>query len=330
MPRSSFQKLKIVYIMDYLLKNSDEQHPVTVAALIEELESRGISAERKSIYDDIECLRDYGLDIVKSSGGRNSGYYVAERSFELPELKLLVDSVQCSKFITQKKTLSLIKKIGSLASVHDAQQLKRQVYVKNRIKTMNESIYYNVDEIHRGIGENKKIRFHYFEYGVDKKKRFRRNGEWYVISPYSLGWDDENYYLVGYDSEAKKIKHFRVDKMADIQTVEEPRDGRESYEALDMGIYSRKTFGMFTGDETAVKLRFSKDLVGVVLDRLGRDVMLIPDGDEHFTVTTDIVISPQFFAWIFGFAGRAEILSPSHVIDAMAQQLEAVTKTISK
>ena len=324
MARSAFQKLKILYVMDYLLKNSDEQHPVTVAQLIAELAARNIAAERKSIYDDIECLREYGLDIIQTGAGKLSGYYVSARDFELPELKLLVDSVQCSKFITHKKTMSLIKKIGSLASVHDAKLLNRQVYVKNRIKTMNESIYYNVDEIHRGIAENKKIRFHYFEYTVQKQRRFRREGAWYVISPFSLGWDDENYYLVGFDSEAGIIKHFRVDKMADIGVTEEPRDGEESYSALDMAVYARKTFGMFTGEETSVKLRFEKDMVGVVLDRLGRDVMLIPDGDEHFTVRTDVVVSPQFFAWVFGFAGKAKILEPEHVVKAMQAQLDKV------
>ena len=325
MARSSFQKLKILYVKDYLLKYSDEAHPVTVAQLIAELESRGIAAERKSIYDDIESLREYGMDIIQTGSGRSSGYYVAGRDFELPELKLLVDSVQCSKFITQKKTLSLIKRIGSLASVHDARLLGRQVFVKNRIKTMNESIYYNVDEIHRGIAENSRLRFHYFEYGVDKKRRLRRNGEWYIISPYSLSWDDENYYLVGYDSEAGRIKHFRVDKMADIGITGEPRDGQEIYAALDMGVYARKTFGMFTGEETGVQLRFEKELVGVVLDRLGRDVMLIPDGEEHFTVRTDVVISPQFFAWIFGFAGRAQILEPESVVQEMRAQLDRVS-----
>ena len=324
MARSAFQKLKILYVMDYLLKNSDEEHPVSVAQLIAELSSRGISAERKSIYDDIECLQEYGLDIIQTGAGKNNGYYVSGRDFELPELKLLVDSVQCSKFITHKKTMSLIKKIGALASVHEARLLNRQVYVKNRIKTMNESIYYNVDEIHRGIAENKKIRFHYFEYTVQKQRRFKREGAWYVISPYSLGWDDENYYLVGFDSDAGIIKHFRVDKMADIGLTDEARDGQDTYAALDMGVYARKTFGMFTGEETAVKLRFEKDMVGVVLDRLGRDVMLIPDGEEHFTVRTDVVVSPQFFAWIFGFAGKAKILEPQSVVDAMQAQLDKV------
>ena len=328
MARSSNQKLKLLYMMDFLLQNTDEDHPVTTAQIISHLAAHDISAERKSIYDDIEALRLFGLDIIRVDSGRSSGYYVAERAFELPELKLLVDSVQSSKFITHKKSSALIKKIETLASIHEARLLSRQVFVKNRIKAMNESIYYNVDEIHRAIAENRKIRFHYFEYNVQKERRFRRDGAWYVISPYALGWDDENYYLVGFDSESGIIKHFRVDKMADIGITAENRDGQDSYTAMDMAVYARKTFGMFTGEETTVKLRFEKDMVGVVLDRLGRDVMLIPDGPEHFTVRTDVVVSPQFFAWIFGFAGKAKILSPESVVKAMEQQLKTVLDNI--
>lgn len=325
MARSSFQKAKLLYVMDYLLKYSDEEHPVTVAQLVRELDRHGISAERKSIYDDLETLRAFGMDILQAGAGRSSGYYVAGRSFELPELKLLADSVQSSKFITYKKTLSLLQKIEGLASVHQAQQLRRQLYVKNRIKTMNESIYYNVDELHRAIAEKRKIRFHYFEYTVQKERRFRRDGAWYVLSPYALSWDDENYYLVAYDSGTERIKHFRVDKMADIQLTDEPRDGEEVCAALDMGVYARKTFGMFTGEETSVRLRFETELVGPVLDRLGREVMLVPDGEDHFTVRTDVIVSPQFFAWVLGFGSRARVLEPESVVDELRAYLHQVS-----
>ena len=324
--RASFQKLKILYIKDYLLHNSDENHPVTVAQLIQELGRWGISAERKSVYDDLEALRNYGLDLVYTGRGRSSGCYVAGREFELPELKLLVDSVQSSKFITRRKTMSLIKKIEGLASVHQAHELNRQVLVKNRIKTMNESIYYNVDEIHRGIAANRKIRFHYFEYNMEKKRQFRRGGDWYVISPYALTWDDENYYLVGFDSQAGIIKHFRVDKMAQIGTTEEPRDGREVYEALDMGLYARQVFGMFSGTPVPVQLRFERGLVGAVLDRLGQEVMLVPEDEEHFTVRTEVVVSPQFFAWLCGFGTRAKLLGPEEVVRAMAEYVEEISR----
>lgn len=325
MARAPFQKLKILYLLDYLLRCSDESHPVTVAQLIQELHARGISAERKSIYDDLEALRTYGIDLVQAGQGRNSAYYVASREFELPELKLLVDSVQSSKFITQKKTMSLIKKIESLTSIYQARELNRQVLVKNRIKTMNESIYYNVDEIHRGIAANRKIRFHYFEYNMEKQRQLRRNGEWYVMSPYALTWDDENYYLVAFDSQAGIIKHFRVDKMTHIGVTQEPRDGQEVYAAMDMGLYARQVFGMFSGELTWVRLRFERGLVGAVLDRLGQDVMLVPEDEEHFTVRADVVVSPQFFAWLCGFGTRAKVLEPEPVVAAMADYVQRIS-----
>ena len=296
MARSAYQKLKPLYIMNYLLQNSDEDHLVSMSQLIEHLAAHGIPSERKSVYDDIEALRVFGLDIVQGGSGKNAGYYIANRSFELPELKLLVDSVQSSKFITHKKTATLIKKIETLASIHEAQLLNRQVYVKNRIKTMNESIYYNIDAIQSGISQNKKIQFKYFEYTVQKTRHYRKDGAFYVVSPFAMTWDDENYYLVAFDSQARIIKHYRVDKMTEISSTEEDRDGLDAYQALDMAVYARKVFGMFSGEEESVQLRFENHLVGAVLDRLGQEVFIIADGDDHFTVRADVVVSPQFFA----------------------------------
>jgi len=324
MARSRYQKLKPLYIMNYLLQNSDEDHLVSVSQLIDHLAAYGISCERKSIYDDIDALRFYGLDIVQTGTGKAAGYYVANRNFELPELKLLVDSVQSSKFITHKKTTTLIQKIETLASIHEAQLLNRQVFVKNRIKTMNESIYYNVDAIHNGISQNRKIQFKYFEYTIEKERHYRKDGAFYVVSPFAMTWDDENYYLVAYDTEAGIIKHYRVDKMTEISTTEEQRDGLEAYQALDMAMYARKVFGMFSGEEESVKMRFEKHLVGAVIDRLGRDVMLVKDGDNHFTVRADVAVSPQFFAWITGFGPSAEIIGPDDVVEKMRQHIHSV------
>ena len=326
MARSSNQKLKLLYLMSFFLQNTDENHPVTTAQIISHLAAHDISAERKSIYDDIEALRLFGLDIIRVDSGRSSGYYVAARTFELPELKLLVDSVQSSKFITHKKSSSLIKKIETLASIHEARLLNRQVFVKNRIKTMNESIYYNVDEIQNGIANNKKIQFLYFEYNIAKERVYRHDGAFYVVSPFAMTWDDENYYLVAYDSKADKIKHYRVDKMDKITVLDEDRDGLEAYNALDMAVYSKKTFGMFTGEETNVQLRFKNHLVGAVLDRLGRDVFIIADGPDHFTVRTDVVVSPQFFAWVLGFGAEAKITAPDHIVSGMKEYVSSVAE----
>lgn len=326
MARSPYQKLKPLYIMNYLLQNTDEEHPVTIKQIIGYLEAQGISAERKSIYDDFEALRVFDLDIVHVEAGRFQGYFVAQRNFELPELKLLVDSVQSSKFITHKKTATLIRKIEKLASIHEAQLLQRQVYVKNRIKTMNESIYFNVDEIHNGISQNKKIQFKYFEYTIEKTRHFRKDGAFYVVSPYALTWDDENYYMVAFDSEAGIIKHYRVDKMTEISVIDQVRDGKEAFESLDMAVYARKVFGMFSGEEIRVKLRFENHLVGAVLDRLGRDIMIVRDDDTHFTVNADVVVSPQFFAWVTGFGSAAQIIGPDKAVAAMTDHIRSVAQ----
>ncbi|WP_298018755.1 YafY family protein [uncultured Dysosmobacter sp.] len=329
MARSAYQKLKPLYIMNYLLQNSDEDHLVSMSQLIEHLAAHGIPSERKSVYDDIEALRVFGLDIVQGGSGKNAGYYIANRSFELPELKLLVDSVQSSKFITHKKTATLIKKIETLASIHEAQLLNRQVYVKNRIKTMNESIYYNIDAIQSGISQNKKIQFKYFEYTVQKTRHYRKDGAFYVVSPFAMTWDDENYYLVAFDSQARIIKHYRVDKMTEISSSEEDRDGLDAYQALDMAVYARKVFGMFSGEEESVQLRFENHLVGAVLDRLGQEVFIIADGDDHFTVRADVVVSPQFFAWVTGFGAAAQIIGPNDVVEKMRQHINSVAALYS-
>jgi predicted DNA-binding transcriptional regulator YafY len=323
MPRGQNQKLKLLYIMRLLLEKSDERHPISTSDIIAFLEANDIAAERKSIYSDIESLRLFGMDINQVHGA-NGGYYVASRDFELPELKLLVDSVQSSKFITQKKTLALIKKIESLASVYEAQLLNRQVYVKNRIKNMNESIYYNVDEIHNGIVSDCKISFKYFEYSIAKERVCKHNGKKYRVSPFALTWDDENYYMIGFDSSAGIIKHFRVDKMMEIESLTEKRDGRESFESLDIGAYSGTLFGMFTGKEENVTLEFSNSLIGAVIDRFGKDIAVIPSDENHFHIRTEIAVSPQFFGWLCGFGSGVRIVAPDSIVNQMREHVLSI------
>ena len=320
MAKSANQKLKLLILKDYLLRNSDEKHPVTIPQIIEELGRYDIKAERKSLYDDLEALRVYGLDIVQSRGN----YYVGQRNFETPELKLLVDSIQSSKFITEKKTMSLIKKLEELASMYDAQLLERQVYVRNRVKSMNESVYYNVDSIADAINQDRAIRFKYFEYTVTKERRIRRNGDWYVVSPFALMWDDENYYMVAWDADAGSLKHYRVDKMLEITSLKDARKGKEAFAEVDMAAYAKKTFGMFTGQDRSVRLRFKNILAGAVFDRFGRDVMLIPDGEDHFVVTLDVAVSPQFYSWVFGFGTDVEILSPDDIRERAADLAQQI------
>ncbi len=324
MAKSANQKLKLLYLTKLLLTRSDEAHPMSVPQIIESLAVNGIKAERKSIYDDIEALRHFGLDIIQNKG-KGGGYYIGDRDFELPELKLLVDSVQSSKFITEKKTIGLIKKIESLASVYDAQLLQRQVFVRNRIKSMNESVYYNVDEISGAITDDKAIRFRYFDYTVTKERKFRKNGAWYEVSPYSLMWDDENYYMLAFDPKAGKMKHYRVDKMTDISALEKLREGKEQCGNISLADYSKQVFGMFTGSAENVKLRFSNSLVGAVIDRFGRDTLIVASDAEHFTVSVSVAVSPRFYAWLFGFGTDVEILGPDKVRDEFTTLLSELT-----
>lgn len=331
MARTSGQKLKILYLMEFLLQQTDEKHSVTVQDMIEHLAGRGIAAERKSIYSDLEVLRTYGLNIV-SARGKGGHYYVADRRLQLPELKLLVDAIQGSRFITHRKSHELIKKIESFASVHEAQQLQRQVYVANRIKTMNESIYYNIDTLHEAISGNRQISFLYYEWAVDFSRQekivrcHRRGGKRYVMSPWTLSWNEENYYLLAYDAEAGVIKHFRVDKMSDLQISEEPRLGREQFENFDMALYSKKLFGMFGGEEELVQIAFDNSLIGVVVDRFGRDVHISPCDDGRFQIAAKVAVSPQFWGWVLGFGERAEIIGPDWVRRRLTEHTEKILR----
>jgi len=315
MPKSSNQKLKLLYLMKILLEKTDEDHGLTTAEIISSLANCGINAERKSIYDDIEALRLFGIDIIKNQNGRSTDYRVVNRDFEMPELKLLVDAVQSSKFITRKKSDELIKKIEGFASVHEARQLHRQVYVANRIKTMNESIYLSVDKIHTAITLNKKIEFQYFEWSPKKEKVLRHNGEIHRASPWALTWDDENYYLIAYDSKDGIIKHYRVDKMLRISVAEDEREGKELFDNFDMALYSKKTFGMYRGKEETVCLRCKNSMANVIIDRFGTDLIIRTVDSEHFEITVKVSVSPVFLGWLVTFGNGIKIVSPQSVID---------------
>ena len=318
MAKSSNQKKKLLVLRELLLKHSDEEHPISVKDMIAELERHDIKAERKSLYDDMETLRSFGLD-VQSRKGNSPGWFIGEREFELAELKLLVDAVQSSRFITRKKSDSLICKLEGLASVHQAKQLQRQVFVSGRVKTMNESIYYNIDKLHAAVGERRSVRFHYFEYNSRKEKVFRRDGRYYAVTPYGLVWDNENYYLVGTDSEKGDVRHYRVDKMYRIELGDKVSVGE-----FDMVGYSQRYFGMFSGVDAKVKLKVRDEFAHIVLDRFGQEVMLVPGSDGTFTVTVNVVVSPQFWGWVFALGEGVEVCSPDWAVEQYKGHLDKV------
>ena len=321
MPKSFRQKLKVIYLMEALRKKSDEQHPLTVNDLIAYLGDYGISAERKTVYDDIEMLRIYGMDIVNRRE-KPSGFFLASREFQMAELKLLVDAVQSSKFITQKKSRQLIRKLESLTSEYEAKKLQRQVYVGSRVKTMNESVYYNIDCIHEAISENRQISFQYYEWTVSKEMRLKKDGERYRISPWELIWKDENYYLVGLDENSGIVKHYRVDKMLSISVEKELRNGEEFFRNFDPAKFTSGTFGMFGGREESVRLVFENPLIGVVIDRFGHDVMIHKQDEEHFAGQVRVNVSSQFFGWLAGLGAGVVISSPENVRKEYKEFLE--------
>ena len=329
MPKGTNQKFKLYRLAQLMLEQTDDEHYITMPEILAGLGNYGITADRKSIYQDLKDLEVLGIEVEGEPDGKGYHYHVVSRPFELPELKLLVDAIQSSRFITEKKTNVLIRKLEKLVSRYEANRLQRQVFVSGRIKTMNESIYYAVDTIHNAISDNKKIRFQYYQWNVKKEMVLRRDGAFYEISPWGLSWDSENYYLVGFDSEAGEIRHYRVDKMLRIQMIDKAREGKEHFRKLDMADYAKKSFGMFGGEEKTVKLLVDHQLAGVIVDRFGKDVHMIPVDEKHFTVSVTVMVSSQFLGWIFSLGEQVEILGPEEVKEQMRREGERLLKQYS-
>lgn len=325
MAKNSGQKLKLLYIVKILTEESDEQHVVSTKMLIEKLVAYGISAERKSIYDDIARLQEFGYDIIQSDNRNGGGYYLASRDFELAELKFLVDAVQSTRFITQKKSSQLIKKLECLASKHDAKSLQRHVYVSGRVKTENESIYYSIDSLHKAIQENKQISFTYMEWNSKKQLVPRKAGQEYVVSPWTLICQEENYYLAAYDENAQIIKHYRVDKMANIQILSDKRVGATEYEKINPAEYTNRTFSMYGGELEDVSLTFPERLIGVVIDRFGKEIPVRMEEDK-LRARVKVVVSPPFFGWLATVGKDVQIVSPEHVKEEYITWLETLLK----
>ncbi|MGP1563101.1 helix-turn-helix transcriptional regulator [Filifactor alocis] len=326
MAKGRNQKLKLLYLTKIFMEKTDESHALTLAEITTLLNGYEVTADRKTLYLDFEELKHYGLDIISEQRSKTVVYYLASRDFELAELKLLVDSVQSSKFITEKKSNSLIKKLESLVSEHESKQLHRQVITSGRVKTMNESILINVDSIHSAINNNRQISFQYFQWTPDKQRELRHDGQRYTISPWHLVWDNENYYMIGYDSDSEMIKHFRVDKMLRISSGNEKREGLKKMKEFNIATYSRTLFGMLGGESTRVTLQCLNSMAGVIIDRFGKDTVMLRHDDEHFIAYVEVVPSDQFLGWIIGLSSYVQIMEPSSVVkqikDLLSKQME--------
>ena len=323
MSRGENQKLKLAYLTRIMLEKTDEDHALTLAQIIAELEARGVTAERKSLYNDFADLTDkLGIEIIKEQSGRDVLYHVASREFELAEVKLLIDAIQSSKFITEKKSRDLIKKMKSFVSEHQASQLSRQVYVQGRLKNTDEVVNNAVDVIHSGINDNKKIRFKYFNWNTDKQKELRNNGEYYVISPLGLSWTDENYYMIGYDSALGKIKHFRVDKMLKTELTDENREAGTYIKEFNAADYAKKNFGMFGGEEMDVRLEIENHMANVLVDRFGKDISFRRIDENHSWVRVKVAMSRQFLGWIFSLGESVKIIGSEEALEIAKEEIK--------
>ena len=320
------QKLKMLYLLKIFSEETDDLHPLTMPEIISKLAAYGVNANRKTLYLDFEELRNFGVDIISNKVGHDCYYNIGSRDFELPELKLLVDSVQSSKFITDRKSTELIKKLESLVSKYEGKQLQRQVVISGRVKAMNESIYYNVDKLHEAIGAGCQIRFKYYQWNVDKQMELRKDGAWYQVSPWALMWDDENYYLVAFDATDGKIKHYRVDKMLSISVTKEKRLGQEQFKRFDMPRYTKSLFGMYGGEQVKVMLEARNDMVGVIIDRFGKDILIAPVDSERFRVNVDVSMSNQFLGWIMAVGDGIRIVGPDKVVEKMRAEVRRLAE----
>ena len=319
------QKLKMLYLVKIFSDQTDDTHGLTLQEIAARLEENGVNADRKTLYKDFGELEKYGLEILSEQDGRTVRYHLATRQFELPELKLLVDAVQGSKFITEKKSRQLIKKLESLVSVHEARQLHRQVLITGRIKAMNESIYYSVDMLHEAINLDRQIRFQYFRWNVRRQPELRHGGVWYQVSHWCLLWDDENYYLVAYDASDGKLKHYRVDKIVHLSVTDVPREGKDAFQKLDPATYTRGVFGMFGGELTRVTLEGRADMVGPLIDRFGKDITITPQENDRFTASVDVAVSRHFVGWIIALGDGIRVTGPQALLDELRAEALRLT-----
>lgn len=317
----SKQKLKLFYVLEILREYTDENHDITVDEIISKLKLYDVTAERKSIYDDMNQLREAGFTIDKKQYGKTFHYKLTNGRFKLSELKLLVDSIQAAKFITEEESNGLIKKLKGLTCKASADQLSRQISVPGRVKTKNVEVLENVDKIHSAIGQDIVVKFQYYQWNLRKEPELRHDGMVYEVSPWGLVWDDENYYMVGYDKEANEVKNYRVDKMIKLVHGTSKREGRDHFDKLDMGDYAKKRFGMFHGEEQRVDLLCENWTVGIIIDRFGQDVKILKADENHFKTSVKIAVSPLFIGWLNSLGG-IKIIGPDKVVKQVKEEVQ--------
>ena len=327
MPKSGNQKLKLFYLLKLFREKTDENHYISMPDIIAYLSENGISAERKALYTDIEALTGFGYDIEGEKVGSSYKYRLAEREFETFELKLLVDAVQSSKSLTEEKSRQLIKKLERFTSDYNASRIHKQVLVKNRVKTINTTVYYAMDAVSEAMEKNRTISFEYKQWSLDKELVTRKNGIKEGISPWAFIWDNESYYILAYDPKAEKLKHYRLDKMFKVTiSPEEKRSGEDAFSKVNLAVYTKEHFNMYSGEICTVKLECKNSAANFIIDKFGTDIMLVPSGDDTFTVNVEVALSKMFYGWVLGFGGDVKIVSPKAARKEMKERIRAAAK----
>ena len=328
MARSNNQKIKIMKVYEILNLYSDEEHPLTINEIIARLSEEGIDCARKALYNDIDTLCEYGYEIEKVRKKQN-GYYLIERGFDIPELKILIDAVQSANFITEKKTKVLINKIANLAGTFRGKVLTENVLYQNSLKKNNEKIYYSIDAIENAINQSKKIAFKYFDTDLNGKKAYRKDGALYEINPVKLTISDNKYYLICYDDKHSKLTNYRVDRMDEVCVLVSDKSNLECENKENVEKYTDGLFRMFNSNEnkTTVELKVANTpaMVEVINDQFGKNKVITSVSDEYFYVRSDVVVGPTFFAWLTTFTGKITIHFPSNVKEEYLQFIKGNT-----
>ena len=329
------RKIKLLELRRLLEEETDPEHGLNATQISARLKAKDIPAGIKAIYDDIHALNYFFQPRDKRKAARaphieldenGGGYYLDNRLFSVADLKLIIDAVKASRFLTEQKTQELVEGLRTLCSRHQAQSLRREVIVTNRVKNMNESIHRSVEFLTVAIEKGVQIRFKYFDYDVKQERVYRKKGGFYTISPYNLIYSDDNYYLLAYDPELAQFRTYRVDRMAYLGLTDKPREGQDALAALNLENYQKQTFSMYGGDVKHVTLRVSNRMMGAIIDKFGRQNYAHPVDDRHFEVTVPVAVSPQFYGWVFGLKNYVTIVSPQDVVEGMKEHLRAVMK----
>ena len=321
MAQDNCQKIKLLKLYELLRQETDEQHPMTTMTIIDRLGKMGISCERRTLAKDMAILNEQGYEVMFRWIGKEKGYYIEDRSFSVPELKILIDAVQAASFITDKKTSELIEKIADLGGGHRADILKSNMVCFNTRKHSNESIYYNVGYLEDAIQQQKKVIFCYFDLNEHGEKVYRREGHHYVVEPVVLVFNEDNYYLMVYSARHDGTANYRVDRMDKVEIIDEPvcEKALELRESVDC--FTEQAFKMYGGQPVDITLQFDHKLIGVVYDKFGEDTKMIRLNSDTCVATVKVQVSPTFWGWIFQFGKLMKILSPEPVSEEYKKQI---------